>query len=58
MTARRDDRIEGMDGLKARSLRQLEVANPGRVFYRIVFADGQIDPRDVSAVRTFLAPPT
>jgi hypothetical protein len=58
MTGRRDDRIEGADGLKAKSLRALEASNPGRVLYRIVFADAQIDPREVSAVRTFVAGPT
>jgi type III restriction enzyme len=57
MTARRDDSIEGREGLKAEALRDIESRNPGRVVYRIVFADAIVSPTDVDAVRTFLAGP-
>lgn len=54
MTARRDDPTEGRDGLKAARMRDLEARNPGRLYYRIVFADETIAANDVEAVRTFL----
>ena len=54
MTARRDDAIEGRAGLKAQALRDLETRNPGRVFYRIVFADSIVPAPDISAVGAFL----
>lgn len=54
MTARRNDPIEGKDGLKARALQALADANGERVGYQMVFADAEIDPRDVAAVREFL----
>ena len=54
MTARRDDAIEGRNGLKAQALRDLETRNPGRVFYRIVFADSIVPAPDISAVGAFL----
>lgn len=55
MSARRDDPIEGRDGVKARALRDLERRNPGRIVYRIVFADDVVAQPDVAAVRDFLA---
>lgn len=58
MTARRDDNVEGRDGLKARALRDVEARNPGRIVYRIVFADAIVSQPDIEAVRTFLAVPT
>lgn len=54
MTARRDDPVEGRDGLKARRMRELEQHNPGRVVYRIVFADQAVAANDLAAVRAFL----
>ena len=53
MTGRRQDRIEGEDGVKAKALRALEAANPGRVFYRMVFADAVAPAPDVAAVQAF-----
>jgi hypothetical protein len=35
-------------------LRELEALNPGRILYRIVFADGIVDARDLTAVEDFL----
>ncbi len=55
MTARRDDPVEGRDGVKAQRMRDLEARNEGRVVYRIVFADAVVAANDVEAVRTFLA---
>lgn len=55
MTARRDDPVEGREGLKARALEALAAQNPGRVQYRMVFADAAVDQRDVAEVRAFLA---
>lgn len=54
MTARRGDPVEGQGGLKARALEALAAMNPGQVEYRMVFADAEVDPRDVTAVREFL----
>jgi type III restriction enzyme len=54
MTARRNDPVEGVDGLKAKALETLVAQNPDRIAYRMVFADANVDPRDVSAVRVFL----
>lgn len=54
MTARRDDPVEGRDGLKARALRRLEADNPGRLVYRMIFADEVVPANDVAAVREFL----
>ena len=55
MTARRNDPVEGEQGLKARSLRELEARNPGRVSYRIVFADEVVSQADLAAVRAFVS---
>jgi hypothetical protein len=55
MTARRDDPVEGRDGLKAQRMRDLEARNPGRVLFRIAFADASVAANDVEAVRTILA---
>jgi len=54
MPARRDDPVEGEDGVKARALRRLEELNPGRVFYRMVFADTIVPGSDVAAIASFL----
>lgn len=55
MPARRDDPIEGATVRKAETLRDLEQRNPGRIVYRMVFADEVIPQPDIAAVRTFLA---
>lgn len=54
MTARREDPVEGRAGLKAKALEALAAQNPGRLAYRMVFADAEVDPRDVSAIRAFV----
>lgn len=54
MTARRKDPVEGTTGLKATALRELEASNPGRIFYRMVFADAVAPAPDVTAVREFV----
>jgi len=54
MTARRGDPVEGQVGLKAKALEALAAMNPGQVEYRMVFADAEVDPRDVAAIREFL----
>ncbi len=54
MTARREDPVEGRAGRKAARMRDLEVRNPGRVLYRIVFADETVAANDLEAVRAFL----
>jgi type III restriction enzyme len=51
---RRDDAIEGQDGRKARTMQAIADRNPGRVTYRMVFADAEVGTRDVAAVRDFL----
>lgn len=56
MTARRHDPIEGVDGRKAARLQELEARNPGRIVYRIVFADAQISATDLAAAQSFIAP--
>lgn len=53
MTGRRADPVEGEQGVKATEIRKLETANPGRIFYKMVFADARVDPRDVAAIRAF-----
>ena len=55
MTARRRDAVEGEDGVKAKALRELEERNPGRVAYRIVFADELVSQADLAAVREFVS---
>jgi len=55
MTARRGDPVEGQTGLKANALAALVALNPGQLEYRMVFADAEVDPRDVAAMREFLA---
>lgn len=55
MTARRNDPVEGEEGVKASALRELEERNPGRVAYRIVFADEVVSQADLAAVRGFVA---
>ncbi|CAN5528242.1 hypothetical protein BH20CHL6_BH20CHL6_15580 [soil metagenome] len=54
MTARRGDPMEGQGGFKAKALEALAAMNPGQVEYRMVFADAEVDPRDVGAIREFL----
>jgi hypothetical protein len=54
MTARRNDPVEGQTGVKAAALRDLEARNPGRVFFKILFADDAITAPDVAAVAAFL----
>lgn len=54
MTARRADPVEGETGSKAKALRELVDANPGRIFYRMVFADTVAPTPDVTAVREFV----
>jgi hypothetical protein len=54
MTARRQDAVEGEHGVKAKALQALEVANPGRIFYRMVFADAVAPAPDVAAVQAFV----
>lgn len=56
MTARRADPVEGASGVKAKALRDLEQRNPGRIFYRMVFADKVVGQEDVEAVKDFLRP--
>ena len=55
MTARRNDPVEGTDGLKARALESLAEQNSHLLSYRMVFADVDVDPRDMARVREFLA---
>lgn len=55
MTARRTDDVEGQAGLKAEALRDLERRNPGRIFFRILFADAVIEAPDMAAVADFLS---
>ena len=57
MTARRHDDVEGQDGVKAKALQALEAANPGRIFYRMVFADAVVPASDVVAVGAFVDGP-
>jgi hypothetical protein len=54
MTARRHDAVEGADGVKAKALQALEASNPGRIFYRMVFADVVAPAPDVAAVQAFV----
>lgn len=54
MTARRDDPVEGRTGVKAAALQDLEARNPGRVFFKILFADDAIAAPDAAAVAAFL----
>lgn len=56
MTARRNDPVEGQAGLKAKALEALAAQNPDRVWYRMVFADADVDPRDIERIRAFLSP--
>ena len=55
MTARRNDPVEGRSGVKAAALQDLEARNPGRVFFKILFADDAITAPDIAAVAEFLA---
>ena len=57
MISKRHDPVEGQDGLKARAMRELETANPGRIFYRMVFTDAIAPATDVAAVRDFVEAP-
>ncbi len=57
MTARRQDAVEGEHGVKAKALQALEAANPGRIFYRMVFADAVASALDVVAVGAFVDGP-
>ncbi len=54
MTARRDDPIEGRTGRKAARLQDLAARNPGRIVYRIVFADIQTPAADLTATKEFI----
>jgi hypothetical protein len=54
MTARRHDEVEGEQGVKTKALQALEAANPGRIFYRMVFADAVAPTPDVAAVGAFV----
>lgn len=54
MTARRNDAVEGQTGLKAKALEALAVENSAVLSYRMVFADTEVDPRDVAIVRDFV----
>jgi len=54
MSGRRDDPIEGEQGLKANAIRRLEAPNEGRIVYRIVFADEIVPERDMRVVGEFL----
>lgn len=55
MTARRTDPVEGAAGVKAQALHDLADRNPGRVFYRMVFADKIVGQQDVETLRGFLS---
>lgn len=54
MTGRRADQVEGEHGLKATEIRKLESANPGRIFYRMVFADTIAPAPEIAAVAAFV----
>ena len=58
MTAGRQAAVEGERGVKAKALQALEAANPGRIFYRMVFADAVAPAPDVACMQAFadLAP--
>lgn len=58
MTARRDDPIEGRNGRKAARLQDLQDRNPGRIVYRIVFADAQTPAADLTATEAFITGPS
>ena len=54
MAARRQDAIEGENGIKAQALRALGARNAGRIAYRMVFtATDTVARTDVAAVRAF-----
>jgi hypothetical protein len=53
MPARRLDPVEGETGLKASALRRLEAENPGRVFYRMVFAEAAAPAEAITAIQAF-----
>lgn len=55
MTARRQDAVEGLAGVKAKALSELVERNPGRVGYHMVFADEFISQADLAAVREFVS---
>ncbi|MBI2762949.1 MAG: DEAD/DEAH box helicase family protein [Chloroflexi bacterium] len=54
MTARRHDDVEGEEGVKAKAIRGIADANPGRIFYRMIFADAVVSAPDVVAVGAFV----
>ncbi|MBI3747811.1 MAG: DEAD/DEAH box helicase family protein [Chloroflexi bacterium] len=54
MTARRHDDVEGEGGVKAKALQGIADANPGRIFYRMVFADAVAPASAVIAVEAFV----
>ncbi|MBI3746460.1 MAG: DEAD/DEAH box helicase family protein [Chloroflexi bacterium] len=54
MTARRHDDVEGVEGVKAKAIRGIADANPGRIFYRMIFADAVVSAPDVAAVGAFV----
>ena len=57
MTARRQDAIEGETGVKATALQAIAAANPGRIFYRMVFADTVAPAPEVARVLAFVDSP-
>lgn len=57
MPARRGDPIDGEQGIKADAMRAIEVANPGRVVYRMVFADAVAPAPEIAAAQAFVDAP-
>ncbi|MBI2777561.1 MAG: DEAD/DEAH box helicase family protein [Chloroflexi bacterium] len=57
MTARRQDAVEGEAGIKATALRAIADANPGRIFYRMVFADTVAPAPEIARVQVFVDGP-
>ncbi|HET7182110.1 MAG TPA: hypothetical protein VFI15_07770, partial [Candidatus Limnocylindrales bacterium] len=54
MPARRADPIEGEHGLKATEMAKLEAANPGRIVYRMVFADAVAPAPAIAEAQAFV----
>lgn len=54
MTAKRNDPVDGTDGLKAKAIGALAGLNSDLLSYRMVFADTDVDPRDIAQVKEFL----
>lgn len=54
MAAKRQDAVEGENGIKAQALRALEARNSGRIAYRMAFtATDTVARTDVTAVRAY-----